>query len=71
MKKLLIVTTINDLSVPLFLVNKILTLVDVHFCFFHEEIKIIKNQVKSNEYNFIYIRDPFTFVYNKNDLDSK
>lgn len=71
MKKLLIITTINDLSIPLFLVNEVSNLIDVKFCFFHESLSIIKNKIESTNFDCIYIRDPFTGPYNENDLKNK
>jgi len=71
MKKLLIITTISDLSIPLFLENKVSSLIDIDFCFFHESLSVIKRKLESTKFDFIYIRDPFTDGWNEKDLKNK
>lgn len=71
MKKILIITTTNDLSVDLFSTKDILNLVDVYFLFFHEKLNVIKDKLESNSFDFVYIRDPFTSYYNKDELNIK
>lgn len=71
MKKMLIVTTINDLSIPLFLENKVSRLMDFYFCFFHESLNVIKQKLNSKKFDFIYIKDPFTYDYTEKDLKNK
>ncbi len=71
MKRLLIITTLNDLSIPLFLVNGVISCVDVEFCFFHENIEVIKNKIESTKFDYIYLRDPFNYPYQENDLRNK
>lgn len=71
MKKLLIITTIHDLSIPLFLVHDVISCIAVEFIFFHESIEVIKNKIESSKFDYMYIRDPFTCPYQENDLNNK
>lgn len=71
MKRLLIITTITDLSIPLFLENKISKLLYIDFCFFHEDITVIKQNLKSTKFDFVYIKDPFTDQYDDKDIKNK
>lgn len=71
MRTLLIITTINDLSIPLFLTYEIRNKIGVDFCFFHENTKTIQENLKSNKYNYIYIRDPFNYTFNAKDIERK
>lgn len=71
MKKILIITTINDLSIALFLTQRIQKIITVDFCFFHEHKDEIEEKIQSSEYDFIYIRDPFTYAYNEADITDK
>ncbi len=71
MKKMLIISTIKDLSIPLFLTQKIQKKINVDFCFFHESTDEIKKKLVANNYNYIYIRDPFNYVYDKGNIEEK
>jgi glutathione synthase/RimK-type ligase-like ATP-grasp enzyme len=71
MKKLLIITTVNDLSIPLFLVNDVVSCIDVEFCFFHEDIEVIKTKIEATQFDYVYIKDPFTSPYQEDDLKNK
>lgn len=71
MKKMLIITTVNDLAVPLFLVQRIQKKLQIDFCFFHETTNIIKEKIISNNYRYIYIRDPFNYVFDKDNIKEK
>lgn len=55
MKKMLIITSVNDLSIPLFLTQNIQKNIDVDFYFFYEGVDDLKKKMLSNEYNYIYI----------------
>ncbi len=71
MKKMLIVTTVNDLSIPFFLTQDVLKKVVIDFAFFHEDISHIKKKLSSIAYDFIYIRDPFNASFEKADIEEK
>jgi len=71
MKKMLIITTIEDLSIPMFLTQKIQKKLKIDFCFFHENTKEIKEKLTFSNYNYIYIRDPFNYVFDKNNIEEK
>ncbi len=71
MRSLLLVTTVNDLSIPLFLTEEIKSKIKVDFCFFHENLNLIKKKLESNQYHYIYIRDPFNYLYEADDLKQK
>lgn len=64
-------TTVADLSIPLFLTQKIQQKIMVDFCFFHETVNEIKKKLLSKDYDFIYIRDPFNYVYDIQDITEK
>lgn len=59
MKKILIVTNVNDLSISLFLTQKIQEIIDVDFYFFYEGSEDLKKKLVSNTYDFIYFGYPF------------
>lgn len=68
---MLIITTVNDLSLPLFLTQKIQKKLKIDFCFFHENTREIKEKLTSNKYNYIYIRDPFNDIFDKKNIEEK
>jgi hypothetical protein len=67
MKKLLIVTAINDLSIPLFLTQQLQRRIDIDFYFFHEGCDELNKKLLSNSYDAIYIGYHFRFL-NKKDF---
>lgn len=71
MKKMLIVTTVNDFSVPYFLTQEISKKVDIDFIFFHEDITHIKKKLVESTYDFIYVRDPFNTSFDRDDIEKK
>ena len=71
MKKMLITTTVNDKSTPLFLTQKIQKKLEIDFCFLHESTEEIKQKLIDNDYNYIYIRYPFNPPFNKSDIKAK
>lgn len=70
-KSILIITTINDTSLPLFLTQEIRDSIDVRFCFFHEPVTSLLDALTSQSYTFIYIRDPFNAPFDANDIRKK
>lgn len=66
MKKLLIITTINDLSIPLFLTPQVKERISVDIFFYKQDFKI------DQFYDYIYFRDPFTDEeFNLPELEEK
>ena len=59
MKKLLVVTTVQDLSVPLFLMRDVVKSLEVEFVFFDESLSDFEKQLREAAADFVYIRDPF------------
>ncbi len=70
MKKVLIVTTLNDLSLGLFATRKISEKFQVIFHFINESIDTL-SQSFLREFDVIYIRDPFTDGYSRETLNEK
>jgi hypothetical protein len=70
-KSILIITTLNDTSLPLFFTREIRDFINVHFCFFHESTTSLLNALTSQSYTFIYIRDPFNAPFDVNDIRKK
>lgn len=62
--KILIITTINDLSIPLFLMAAKKLNITCDFLFYEQKEQDFKNIGKSHDH--IYMRDPFNHTY---DID--
>lgn len=58
-KKILIVTTLKDFSVPFFLTSGVLKKISVSFLFLHEDTESILRILDSERYDFIYVRYPY------------
>lgn len=71
MQKILIITTVADLSVPLFLTQAIADKIRPDFFFFHESTGALKEKLTANQYQYIYIRDPFNYSFNEPDIKEK
>lgn len=70
MKKILIITTVNDLSIPLFLTQNIINSIEVNFFFFHEANNELEKLLQ-NKYDYIYFRDPFNYKFTKENITQK
>jgi len=71
MKSMLIITTANDLSLPLFLTDDIKQKIGIDTCFFHEETFCIEKKMLSQNYDYIYFRDPFNCPYDEENIKEK
>lgn len=71
MKKTLIVTTINDASIWLFLSQKNQNITDMDFFFLHEKDWELEKLLKENEYDYIYVRDPFNHIFEEDNVSKK
>lgn len=60
MKKLLIITTINDRSLPLFFTKELRDKLDIDVCLVSESVSHIRKMMEATRFDFIYLRDPFT-----------
>jgi len=58
-KKILIVTTLKDFSVPFFMTSGVLKKISVSFLFLHEDTESILQILDSERYDFIYVRYPY------------
>ncbi len=65
MKKMLLITGINDLSLPLYLTQSMQQRVTMDFYFFHENSTYLKQKLDNNTYDYIY------FGYHFRVLDKK
>jgi|SaaInlV_200m_DNA_2_1039689.scaffolds.fasta_scaffold05408_2 glutathione synthase/RimK-type ligase-like ATP-grasp enzyme len=71
MKKMLLVTTVNDISLSLFLTQKVKKKLEIDVFFFHEDIAMLKEKLVSEGYDYIYIRDPFNYEFDKTNAEEK
>ncbi|XLQ20644.1 MAG: hypothetical protein ACKUBY_02605 [Candidatus Moraniibacteriota bacterium] len=69
MKKMLLITGINDLSLPLYITQEMQAVVDIDFYFFHESSTYLKEKLINNTYDYIYFGYHFR-VLDKNAATS-
>ena len=67
MKRLLLITTIEDWSALLFLTHAVTSKVSVDILFYHESLDVFDTVLTKSSYDFIYFRDPFN---SQIDLDA-
>lgn len=65
MKKMLLMTGLNDLSIPLYLTNELQAIIDIDFYFFHEDPIYLRNRLTNNTYDYIY------FGYHFRDINKE
>lgn len=58
-KKLIVLTTYQDKSLPLFFSEKVKNDYEIEIFLFHESLPIFEQKFKNSEYTDLYIRDPF------------
>jgi len=69
MKKMLLITGINDLSLSLYLTQDMQKKVSMDFYFFHENSLDLEKKLITNDYDYIYFGYPFR-VLNKDQINS-
>lgn len=60
MKKLLIITTVNDGSLPLFFLGSIGKKIFLEVCLISDSRQYLLDKISSRSWDYIYLRDPFT-----------
>lgn len=72
MRKLLLATTVDDHSLPLFLTRRVSGKIRVFPVFFHEDPEEIRETIGDGGFDYVYIRDPFNGdVYDLSDISGK
>lgn len=71
MKKLLVLTATNGTTTELFYNNNLSNQFQIDLCYFSDSFEKLKELLEKNNYDFIYIKDPFHSKYQFDDWEAK